>query len=116
MSEEDIDIEKFRKLLIARRKELQRVAGTGDEATKTVQLDQSRVGRVSRIDALQGQAMSIEAKRRREAELKRIGAALQRIEDGDYGYCLNCGEPIAEKRLEFDPAAPLCIECANRAE
>jgi DnaK suppressor protein len=53
---------------------------------------------------------------RRDLELRRIEAALQRLEDGGYGDCLECGEPIAPQRLEADPAAPLCIDCASKAE
>ena len=68
------------------------------------------------MDALQGQAMSKERGRRRGLELQKITAALQRIESGDYGYCLDCGELIAIKRLELDPAATLCIACASARE
>jgi DnaK suppressor protein len=48
--------------------------------------------------------------------LKRIEAAMQRLESDDYGYCLRCGEMIAEPRLRADPAATLCISCASAAE
>ncbi len=78
-----------------------------------VELDQQMVGRLSRVDALQVQAMAKETSRRRAAELKRIEAALARIEEGEFGYCLECGEEIAARRLELDPAAPLCIDCAS---
>jgi DnaK suppressor protein len=81
-----------------------------------VELDQSRVGRLSRIDTLQGQAMSLEVKRRRDVQLNRIEVALQRLERNEYGDCLRCGEVIGSKRLEFDPAVLLCIDCANAAE
>jgi DnaK suppressor protein len=81
-----------------------------------VELDQARVGRLSRMDALQGQAMAEATDRRRHQELERIDAALARLAEGDYGFCLECGEAIAEKRLAFDPAAPLCIACASRQE
>ncbi|MFO6277706.1 TraR/DksA family transcriptional regulator, partial [Pseudomonas aeruginosa] len=36
--------------------------------------------------------------------------------EGEYGWCNQCGELIASGRLEFDPATPLCITCASRAE
>jgi DnaK suppressor protein len=108
------DPRRFRELLLARRAELLAVAGTGREAAGTVELDQSRVGRLSRMDALQAQAMSREANRRRDVELARIAAALQRIEDGEYGFCLRCGEAIAEARLLLDPSTPLCVDCAGR--
>jgi DnaK suppressor protein len=92
------------------------MAQTGREAAGVVELDQSKVGRLSRMDALQAQAISQERERRREQELQRIVAALQRIDSGDYGYCLECDEPIAQPRLELDPAVTLCIQCAGRKE
>ena len=107
---------RFRTRLLGLEHDLRALEETSDRATQTVELDQSRQGRLSRMDALQSQAMSLEAKRRRQAELQRIAGALRRIEDGEYGDCLRCGEPIAEKRLELDPAAPLCITCASEAE
>ncbi len=110
------DREHFHALLIKRRTELQQLDQTGREAAETVELDQSRVGRLSRMDAMQAQAMSKEINRRRAQELGRIAAALRRIDEGDYGYCLNCDEPIARGRLQVDPTAGLCIQCATGAE
>jgi DnaK suppressor protein len=89
---------------------------TGNESARTVELDQSRFGRLSRMDAMQVQAMSIESKRRRSIKLQRIDAALQRIDKHEFGLCLKCGEEIDPKRLEFDPTSPLCIECAENKE
>ena len=86
------------------------------EAAKPVELDQSRVGRLSRMDAMQAQAMSMESRRRREIQLSRIETALQRIAAGEFGDCIHCGERIGDQRLEFDPAVLLCIECATEAE
>lgn len=87
-----------------------------EETGAPVELDQSRVGRLSRMDALQGQAMSQAAGQRREQELARIGAALQRLDAGHYGQCLRCDQDIAPARLRIDLAATLCIGCASRAE
>jgi DnaK suppressor protein len=109
-------LEDFRERLLRRRAELLGLESTGNQAAGIVELDQSSVGRVSRMDALQGQAMSLEAKRRRETELRRIAAALARMDEGEYGDCLHCGEPIARLRLAFDPATPLCVACASEAE
>lgn len=89
------------------------IEGHGEDA-KPVELDQTRVGRLSRMDALQNQAMAQETERRRQQELVRIEAALRRLEDGSYGDCVECGEPIAEKRLALDPSAVLCIDCAAK--
>ena len=99
--------------LIAHREELQRVGAAGADSRRPVELDQTRVGRLSRMDALQDQAMALETERRRGLEIERIEAALKRIEDGEYGYCLSCGEEIPAKRLEFDPATPVCVDCAS---
>ena len=83
-------------------------------ARAAVELDQTKVGRVSRIDAMQQQEMAKATQAQRTAELKRIDAALERVEAGDYGYCIECDEAIAPKRLEIDPATALCIDCAGR--
>ncbi len=108
-----MDNEFYRQLLMRRHDELCSLVQTGREAAGTVELDQSKVGRLSRMDALQAQAISQERERRRTLELARINAALHRIESGDFGYCLDCDEPIAEQRLKFDPAVTLCIGCAS---
>jgi len=109
-------IERFRRQLLQQRQALLVLQETADEAAATVELDQTSVGRLSRMDALQGQAMSRERDRRRQIELQKIAAALRRIESGDYGYCLRCEEDIALKRLELDPATPLCIDCASKSD
>lgn len=109
----DLDLDHYRALLLQRRAALQHVAEAGDEAAATVELDQTRVGRLSRMDALQGQAMSQETQRRREQELRHITAALQRMEAGEYGECVQCGELIPEGRLAINPAATHCIHCAE---
>ena len=106
----------FKRQLLRLQDELQQVDDTSREAASTVELDQTRMGRLSRMDALQGQAMSKATRQRREIELQRIIAALKRIESGDYGYCLECDEKIAVARLEIDPAAPLCINCASKRD
>ena len=98
------------------RAELESVAATSDEASRVVELDQSKVGRLSRMDALQVQAMSQASGRRRETRRKMIAVALQRIEDDEFGICLSCEEPIAQKRLEFDPTVKFCIDCARKTE
>ena len=111
-----IDLQHFHQLLIQRREVLLALTETSQQAGATVELDQSKVGRLSRMDALQVQAMSQETERRHQLELMQIGAALRRIESGDYGYCMECDEPSAEARLVFSPAAPLCITCAENKE
>jgi DnaK suppressor protein len=103
-------------LLLEQRDALLGVVDSGEEAAQTVELDQSRVGRLSRMDALQAQAMAKESDRRRQLALQRIASALGRIEDDDYGSCFACGEDIPMKRLQVNPAVTLCIGCADSAE
>ncbi len=102
-----------KELLLARKAELEAIMKSRESDEKPVELDQTRVGRLSRMDALQGQALAQETVRRRKNELGRIEAALTRLEAGDYGYCVNCDEEISAKRLSLDPSAPLCIDCAS---
>ena len=106
----------MRHKLIALREELQSVAATSEAASEVVELDQAKVGRLSRMDALQAQAMSQASDRRRAATLKMIERALGRIAEDDFGICRKCDEPIARKRLEFDPTVELCIDCATQNE
>jgi len=106
----------WRDSLLALQAELESIAAIGDESAAVVELDQSKVGRLSRMDAMQAQAMAKASSQRRETTLKQITAALKRLDEGDFGLCLKCDEPINPKRLEFDPAATLCIDCASAAE
>lgn len=106
--------EKYRQLLLNQQKELQELKEASRESTRTVTLDQSSIGRLSRMDAMQSQAMAKENSRRREQLLLRIDAALERIEEGEYGYCASCDEEINSRRLDVDPANPFCVDCASK--
>jgi DnaK suppressor protein len=92
----------MRDRLLKLREELESIAETGDESAAVVELDQTKVGRLSRMDAMRAQAMAKASGHRREAMLRNIEAALQRIDDGSYGICRDCDEPINPKRLEFE--------------
>jgi len=109
----DIDQKGLKKRLLAHRQEILDDTRTSEEFRRPVELDQTSVGRLSRMDALQDQAMALETDRRRQVELQLIDAALKRIEDGNYGYCQSCDEDIPEKRLQIDPTASVCIDCAS---
>ena len=111
-----LNIDHFKSKLLAARETLQSLEETRHAATATVILDQSSVGRLSRMDALQQQAMAINTRQRAVLELRRIEAALRRCEDGSYGHCVDCDEPINPRRLDLDPATTLCINCANQRQ
>ena len=106
------DIERFSLRLRRRLAELDALSENSRESRDAVDLDQSRVGRLSRMDALQQQAMQQAAEARRESERQRIQVALSLIEQEAYGDCVRCGDEIALKRLHFDPSLITCVECA----
>ena len=112
-SRSNVDMAQVRARLMAEREALERLARSTTADRTAVELDQARTGRLTRMDALQGQAMALAVAQRREQEIKRIEAALKRLEVGDYGYCVTCGEEIGLKRLESDPTTPQCIDCAR---
>ena len=106
----------MKELLLQLRAELQNLTAVGEAQASVVELDQSKVGRLSRMDAMQAQAMAQETLRRRESKLRAIAEALQRIEDNEFGACLDCDEQINPQRLAIDPTALYCINCASRIE
>ncbi|MEM9475900.1 MAG: TraR/DksA C4-type zinc finger protein [Pseudomonadota bacterium] len=107
------EIESYRTRLTQALVELDSEDALGTEGQQTVTLDQQSVGRLSRMDALQQQAMAQATRRRRAAQRARIAAALVRIDEEEYGFCTDCGDDIAKARLDHDPALPLCLSCAR---
>ncbi|GGD40693.1 TraR/DksA family transcriptional regulator [Sinisalibacter lacisalsi] len=110
---EAISLARYRTRLEAELAEIEAGEALGAEGRKTVELDQQSVGRLSRMDALQGQAMAKATQARRAARRSRIMAALARMDEDEFGYCTDCGEEIAPKRLDLDPTMPTCISCAR---
>lgn len=86
------------------------------EAAKPVALDQTAVGRVSRIDAIQQQKM-VEANRQAlRLRLQQVHSALQRFEGDVYGECAECGEEVGYARLKARPESLFCIACQQARE
>ena len=111
----DEEIKTQRAALLALRDTLDRNRASTRQSASTVDLDQP-IGRLSRMDALQQQQMAQAAERRNALRRRQIDGALQRLESGDYGYCVSCDEPIALKRLRARPEAPLCLRCQSARE
>lgn len=107
------EIEGFRQRLLARRAAIADESRDSAGDRRPVELDQQSVGRLSRMDALQQQAMAEALEARRGQELRRIELALARVEAGSFGACQRCGELIARRRLELDPTIALCVDCAS---
>lgn len=107
------DATHFRALIAAQLAELAEDSKLGASSQSVVTLDQQAVGRLSRMDALQSQAMAKAQQVRRDVKATALGAALERIDADEFGWCEACGEDIPRKRLEFDPAVVKCIGCAS---
>ncbi len=108
-----VDQKNAAKRLEAKKHELENLSALSHEARSTVELDQQSVGRLSRMDAMQQQAMNQATERTRQNDLNRIKLALGRLAEDEYGYCATCGEEIADKRLAIDPMAERCVNCAS---
>lgn len=113
MSHPQLDLEQITRKLKAMREALLSESADSADSRATVTLDQQSVGRLSRMDALQGQAMAKAEEERRQLMVRRIDAALTRLEREDFGECIECGEWISAKRLEWDPTVLKCIDCAE---
>lgn len=95
------------------------LAALADDSASTsgdrrpVELDQTSVGRLSRMDAMQQQAMAAAQDARRQARIRAISAALERLGGEDFGWCDDCGAFIGLKRLDLDPTVRKCVDCAR---
>ena len=107
----EINVTTYRQLLEAQAQELQELNEATQSDTAPVELDKAAVGRLSRMDALQQQAMAEETRRRRLREIALIEAALDRIEEGEYGFCLTCGEAIPIQTSAGPRRSLLCGSC-----
>ena len=108
-----IDSIKIREKLTKYLGNIKNLSKTAANSRKPVKLDQQMVGRLSRMDAMLDQEMQLETERRRRLEIKRIESAIKRLNKGEYGYCVTCGETIETKRINNDPTVATCIGCAG---
>jgi DnaK suppressor protein len=106
--------EYFRKKLVAWKEEILK------EAKETLQHlqdeSQNHPDLADRASSETDRAIELRARDRQRKLIAKIEAALQRIDDGTYGYCEETGEPISLKRLDARPIATLSIEAQERHE
>jgi len=81
------------------------------ELTKPIEPD-CAIGRVSRMDAINNKSINEAALRKAQDMLKKINISLDRIDDDNFGSCIQCGDPIPIQRLLLMPGS-LCIKCAH---
>jgi DnaK suppressor protein len=92
---------------------LERSMRVTDEAMRPIELDQSAVGRLSRMDSLQNQGLTRNLQEREQVKLALVVGALRRIEASTYGRCSECGVGVPFERLMVFPEAPTCAGCAS---
>jgi DnaK suppressor protein len=92
---------------------LERSMRVTEEASRPVELDQTAVGRLSRMDSLQNQSLTRSLRERESAKLAQLHQALARMDAGTYGVCTECGAPVPFERLFVFPEAPSCTACAE---
>jgi len=111
----DADIETFEARLRDLEEELRAALKPLKDASKTVDLDEP-IGRLTRVDALQQQSMAKANRQSAQLRLRQVQAALKRVGEGAFGYCLECDESIGKARLDVRPEAFLCISCQENRE
>ena len=110
------DIESFRRRITAELTQVGDSSGEAQDAASTVMLDQSSVGRLSRMDAMQQQAMAESMRERLELRRRKLQAALARINAGTFGCCCECEAYIEPERLESDPGTVFCFDCITERD
>ena len=108
--------EELRTDLLYLQEELARALDQATDSSQTVDLDQQAYGRVSRIDAIQQQHMAQATKTQSQRLLVAVMQALNRMDSGDYGYCLQCDERIGFLRLKAKPESLFCLKCQSERE
>ena len=106
----DAQIEELHARMLAQVQELTALLSNENDGGEIVDLDQP-IGRLSRMDALQQQQMVHAQRRRHELRLKQLHVALKTWEEGEYGWCKKCGEPVGYQRLKARPESPCCVPC-----
>ena len=101
----------LREELEAQLARLLRSIEASEAALVPVELDQSRVGRLSRMDELQNQSLTRNLHEREKIRLGLIRSALERMDEGTFGACAACGSEIPYDRLLVFPEAPECGSC-----
>ena len=109
-------IQELLELLLSAKTALEQQLSYNASASEPVQLDQSAVGRVSRVDAIQQQHIAASTRRQTQQRLTSLNAAIRAINNEEYGYCQDCDEPINYKRLQVQPEAVVCLTCQQQRD
>lgn len=106
-----LDLALLRARIEAELTQIDNDAAQANLSAGTVELDQQSTGRLSRMDALQQQAMAVELRQRAALRRRKLVAALARMDAGSFGSCCECEEALEPERLNADPATVFCMPC-----
>ena len=109
-------LEQLRSRLLSSKTKLEEQLELGESATGVVTLDQTSIGRVSRMDAMQQQSMAVSTRAKAASSLRNVHKALLRLDNGDYGFCNKCDENIETNRLMVQPEAGFCLNCQDQID
>ena len=115
---EELSCEQLRELeqqLVQLRAELEQLLRDSQQSSQPVGLDQP-IGRLSRMDALQQQAMAKANRAGHQQRLQLVESALAAIKQQRYGDCRRCEEPIGYPRLQARPESVFCRDCKGQLE
>lgn len=105
--------ESFREALLLLKASIEAELTGGSGPDESIRPDNA-IGRLTRMEAIQAQSISAAGKARLRKRLPQIDRALKAIDEGTYGICVTCGEPIPAGRLDIRPESRLCVGCASR--
>ena len=108
---ESAGMKKYREQLEESLFEIEQYLEKTEESAEAVSPDKS-LGRLSRMEAMQDQQLMLEARRRKKMQKVAVQSALQRIENGQFGTCIFCGNLIPEERLDVAPESSSCVDCS----
>ncbi len=109
-------LSRLKSLLLKMQEDLEEQLTISESSAQVVTLDQTSVGRVSRMDAMQQQSMAVSTREKSSKRLVNVKLALQSISRGEYGFCKNCYELISTPRLMAQPEAKFCLNCQDQSD
>lgn len=109
------DLQKFREKLIAQKALLERTMQSAVKEGRQTTPDDLQDAADQAVQSYQKELIFLQGSKG-HSQLSEVRSALDRLEDGTFGECLQCGNVIGEKRLEAVPWTPHCIACQEKIE
>lgn len=105
----------LRAQLLELRTSLEASVASSADSVKPVDLDEP-IGRLSRMELMQQQHTATATRESARTRLAQVNTALRHVDEGEYGACVECEEPIGYRRLSAQPESQLCLGCKSSRE